>query len=204
MKILSLLFVLILIIPQFEIMAEDIVYIKLGKPERCKVVGYRAGSPGYFQVVNSAGTAKSINIMNVEEIKFNIPPDPLKTGSETTTIEAVNAFPEKYIGQKMVFSGCRIGQELERFKDGNYFLLNLTSKGGQYIIRNPSADRIVFVVPKSMAEKMAADLEGGYNWPNCTVSCTIIKLGDCYLAVVNRLYIYNKGGAVGTTYTVVE
>lgn len=194
------LFILGFLLPQ-SIRAEDVVYIKLGKPERCKVIEYNSGSPGYFQVLDSTGRYRSINIMNVEKIEFNVPPETKKTSAETATIEAVTTFPEKYLGQKMVFTGCVIGNKLERFKDGDYFLLCVTSKGGHYVVPSPSNDRIVFAIPKSMAEKMAPNLQGGYNWPNCTISCTVIKLDDNYLAILDRLDIYNHGGKIGSTYT---
>jgi len=128
--------------------------------------------------------------------------DPVKLGADNKggiTIEKVNLFPDKYIGQKFVFCKCEVHCNLEPFGNTDYFLLPVT-KDGFYVVTVPSDNRIVFAVRRAMAEKMADDLKGGYNWPNCTISCVITKMGDYYFAVVDRLDIYNRGGTIGTTY----
>ena len=115
------------------------------------------------------------------------------------TIEKVNLFPDKYVGQNLVFSKCEVDANLKPSRNPDYFLLSVT-KDGFYVGVSPSDHRITFAVHRTMAEKMADDLKGNYEWPNCTLHCTIQKLDIGFLAIVTRLDVYNRGGKIAKTY----
>jgi hypothetical protein len=126
------------------------------------------------------------------------------------SIEQVNTFPEKYIGQSMVFKNCRIFNEVTRLQETDYFALQVTSKGGQVILMLPGKEGITFVVSKAMAEKMVSKFEGGIVWVNCTITCKIEKItdqqfwfigGSVNVAVVNQVEVFTPEGRAVAKFT---
>lgn len=182
-----------------SIRADDLLTLKNGKEMRCKV---RAYSNGTLTIVGQDGKEVSGKLAAIAEIAFDVPPLPIKPSAtqKAVSIEKLNTFPEEYVNTRAVFTGCEVDQELEKTRFPDLYAIPITSKGGEYIVPSPKRDGITFVVRKGMAKRMSEDIQGGFNWPNCTLSCTIEKRENYHLAVVDRIDIYNRGGQVGKTY----
>ncbi|MBE0537238.1 MAG: hypothetical protein IH624_16365 [Phycisphaerae bacterium] len=130
-------------------------------------------------------------------------PIPVPTAEDYPSMEKVDLFPHRYVETKLVFTGCKVNQELNTCNASNkvgLFMIPVTSKGGKYMGSYPSDDGITFAVQEKMAENLSNDIQGGYAWPNCTISCVIVNIGDNYYAVIDGIDIYNLGGTVGRKY----
>ena len=108
---------------------------------------------------------------------------------KSPSIEEVHAFPEKYLKYRMVFSQCRVSQDLTRIQEicKNCYAIAITSPGGKYVSSGLKRDGITFILLDSLAEKLAPDLKGGYAWTDCDVTCTIIERSGYYIAVVSQI-----------------
>jgi hypothetical protein len=197
MKILSVRLALFLL--SVIVFADDILIPKAGagKKEVCKITGLKNNILTY---TDSKGQPRTINVYNVAEIKFDIPAEPLTVGKTAVTIEELNTFPEKFVGQKLIFEHCQVDQVPNKGDIENLYHIFITSKGGQRCIYSPGKDHISFQVPQKIAEKMVKDGQGSYYWTDCTISCLIQKTNESYIAVIDQIDIYNRGGKIGTTY----
>lgn len=118
------------------------------------------------------------------------------------SIEKVAAFPEKYVGCKLVFFRCRINQELNKADSicHGCYSIPITSNGGKYVSPMVKQDGITFILLNTLAEKLAGDIKGGYEWPNCDVSCVILARGGIHIAVIYHIDVRNMGGKIVKTY----
>lgn len=111
------------------------------------------------------------------------------------TIEQLNTFPEQYIGQRFVFTGCSISHDVKKLDLPNYYALNLTSRSGEYVVPILRDDGITFIVNKTIAEKMAEYFGGGFKWPNCNVFGIVktyrIRNETVYVGVVSRIEVFD-------------
>lgn len=108
-------------------------------------------------------------------------------GKETVSIEQVMLFPEKYVGQRLIFRGCKIGLDIYKPGDGT-FRLTVTSRGGKYVF---PFSKPAFTISKSMAEKIAPHLKGAYEWFLCDIKCLLLdenKILVLGIDVYNRLH----------------
>jgi hypothetical protein len=186
--------------------AEDLLILTNKKEVRCTVKEF---SGGLFTYEDASGKSLKIGPSALSKIKFDVPEESASTGTNKVvaapTIEQVNVFPGNYVGQKLSFQECTIRQSLDPITGSTYFSLSIHSKGGEIISGGPGRDRIAFAVTKTMAEKMAPQLQGGEFWFNCTIKCSIEKMNilhsEVIVAIVSKIEVFNKGGKVGTTFT---
>ena len=186
------------------VQADDLLTFKNGKEMRCKVLSYKGGK---LTVRDSNGKETTGTISVLSEIAFDIPPLPASPNQEQERIsmEKLNTFPEEYVGKRLVFAGCELHQELHKTEFADLYGLSVESKGGEYISGIVlGTDTITFVVRKVLAKEISDDIEGGYVWPNCTLVCTVEKRGRYFLAIVDRIDIYNAGGRFGKVYKAQE
>jgi len=181
-------------------LADDLVVFANGKSLRCQIVSYKKGR----LTINAGGKEiTGLLLYKVSEIRFDVPPPPLtdKDENRKVSIEKLNAFPEEYTGASLIFSGCEIKQALEKTQLDGIYAIGVTSKGGEIILPTISkVSGITFVVRKALAKKLSNDIEGGYSWSICALSCTVEKRNECFLAIVDRIDIYTKGGNLVKSY----
>jgi hypothetical protein len=180
-------------------LADDLVVFTNGKYIRCQIVSYKKGK----LTINAGGKQiTGLMLSKVSEIRFDVPPPPLavKGKNKRVSIEKLNAFPEEYTGASLIFSGCEIGQELEKTQLDGIYAIYVISKGGKIILPAISRTGITFVVRKALAKKLSNDIQGGYDWPICALSCTVEKRNEYFLAIVDRIDIYTKGGNLAKSY----
>jgi hypothetical protein len=185
--------------------AEDLLVLQSKKEVRCTVKEFAGG---FFTCEDESGKSFKIGPSALLKIKFDVPEQSSSTATNSVTkaptIEQVNTFPEKFVGQTVSFQGCSIDQKLERVKGSTYFALSVTSKGGQYITPIIRSDGITFIVPQNIAETMAAKIAGGYSWTSCSIKCKIEKMNleatEATVALVSCIEVFTSGGKVGTTF----
>jgi hypothetical protein len=125
-----------------------------------------------------------------------------KKGGKEVSIENVFTFPEKYVQKKLVFSGCKVNQDIwkaDSVLKGGYSI-GITSRGGKYVSPIVKRDGITFILLDSLAEEMAGDIQGGYDWFDCDVYCTVLFLSGFHVAVIARIDIRNMGGKIAKRY----
>jgi len=122
------------------------------------------------------------------------------------SIEEVYTFPEKYVKQNLMFSGCKVHQEVTKADDicKDCYSIAITSNGGKYVgaISRGSRGGFTFVLFKELVEKMVGDFEGGYVWSYCNVYCYLLARRDYYVAVILRIDVFNQGGNRSKTYSI--
>jgi hypothetical protein len=125
-----------------------------------------------------------------------------QTGKEAPSIEKVYAFPEKYVGQNLVFLGCKVSQDIEKANSvcKGCYSIGVTSNGGKYVSRVVTRDGITFIALSTLAEQIANDAQGGYEWSYCDISCVVLERGGIHIAVIHRIDVRNMGGKIVKTY----
>lgn len=110
---------------------------------------------------------------------------------ETDTMEQVHLFPERYIGKKMIFENCKIGQNFYKstfYKD--FYDISITGRGGRELLN--------FVVSKDFVEQMAPYLQGGNAWTDCKIEVDMQQwlstISNSIIGFVRRINIYSVGG----------
>lgn len=164
------------------------------------VMGYNNETFTYMDENNDEKTAPLRAVRNIQFNVEKIQEKPLVPTGET--IEKLYLFPEEYVGKKLVFSNCKVDKDLR--KEEGMYALCVTSPGGKYVSPVIVYDGICFVVEPNFAKILGEEAQGGYEWINVTISCKIEAVSSYpknrYIAVVDRMDIYNKGGDLSVVF----
>jgi hypothetical protein len=125
-----------------------------------------------------------------------------QTNVTEQSIEKVFTFPENYVGRKLVFPNCQVHHDIEKAGSvcNGCYSIGITSMGGKYVSPIVKQDGITFVILKNLAEQLANDIQGGFVWPYCNVSCVVLAKKGIHIALIYQIDVHNMGGRITKTY----
>ena len=112
------------------------------------------------------------------------------TTQESVRMEQVVLFPEKYVGQKLVFQGCALDGDIVKGAYGTYRLASVRSRNGKFVT---FTDDTHFITGATLAANMAEKTQGSSEWFNCTLQCRFLDKSHIFVEAID---VYNAGGSI--------
>ncbi len=116
---------------------------------------------------------------------------------QTAAMEEVNAFPEEYAGQVLVFERATLDGYIKRGED--FFWLSVTSRSGKYM-GGGSSSNFSFVVSSDFGRILVQELNPSGDYL-ARLTCRMERLKQEWVANVSRLDICSSDGRILSTIT---